>query len=213
MPHDNKDLTSWAIWAAWFYLAFVCVHSAIMLSDPQDFAEFWASDLPDEVDHTRISFYLYLHYVYLAVILMCYVPNAVWIYRASVNAHAIDPDNSRIEPGWAVAWFAIPIAAFWMPYRAIKQCWNTSLHGAGMLAKPAPGFFALWWTAWLISEILGMVSAYTSDQDGIDAQLSSIYLDIATTPFVIAAGVMWITIVRRISEAQTLHSSNLDVFD
>lgn len=98
----------------------------------------------------------------LAVAIIVHIVNGVWIYRASSNARAIDPWDGRIRPGWAVGWFFVPLANFWMPYRALGEMWR-SAHGVVQDRKAAlPGWMSFWWLFWLVSQVSGNITARTS---------------------------------------------------
>lgn len=60
--------------------------------------------------------------------------------------------------GWAVAWFVIPIASLWMPYRVTSELWRASdpEHGSGTdwVGRSLPALLGLWWSAWVGFSIL-----------------------------------------------------------
>ena len=42
-----------------------------------------------------------------------------WVYRISWNGHYFSNSTQRHSPGWAVAYFFIPIVNLWRPYQAL----------------------------------------------------------------------------------------------
>ncbi len=150
---------------------------------------------------------------YVIAWLICLFVNTHWLYHAAENASAIDQDPERISPSWTIWWFAIPIANLWMPYKAVTQCWNSSLHGAGTLRDPAPWFINLWWIAWVLSEVLSKLSLRFLDLEDFDELVTALYIDLVTLPLFILAAGMWIFMIKQISAGQERQSSLVDVFD
>ena len=111
MPYDLKSLTAWASGLAWIYVAATVAMLAMMIF-ATELVRSIDTDGPLPAGATPEALYgvAAVYIVTGVAAIACYIVNAVWIYRASANAQAIDPDPSRIGPGWAVGWFAIPIA-------------------------------------------------------------------------------------------------------
>ena len=213
MPYDLKTLTAWCVGLSWLYIGCNILLAATIVAMPDTVLEALASeDFGMEGSFGLLLAVALLFLVYGVAGLACYIASAVWIYRASANARAIAPDPARIRPGWAIGWFCIPIANFWMPFRAIKQCWNSSMHGPGALTRAAPGFFALWWTAWILADVLGAISYRLSSGPDPDSQLSSLYLNAAGGVVVTVSAVCWIRILQDIAAAQGDQSVMSDVF-
>jgi uncharacterized protein DUF4328 len=104
------------------------------------------------------------------------VPAAVawllWQYRAHQNLPALGAENLRVTPGWAVAWWFVPIATLFMPYVAMREVWKGSDPEAGadwMRAKGTP-LLPWWWAAWLGSVFLvaaGSVAGEAGDRSSL----------------------------------------------
>ena len=142
--------------------------------------------------------------IYTVILLFALVFNAIWFYRASANAAAIDPNPDRISPGWTVGWFAIPIASFWMPFRAAKQIWLTSVERNPDLTAQVPGWVLVWWMAWLAVNITAQFTAQSylgaeTTADLIDANTLGIW----TAPFSIASAYLLIRYQTSVAAAQT----------
>lgn len=142
--------------------------------------------------------------VYTVCLLAALLCNAIWFYRASANAAAIDPNPDRISPGWTVGWFAIPIASFWMPFRAAKQIWLTSVERNRDLSAQVPGWVLMWWMAWLAVNVTAQITAQSylgaeTTGDLMDANTLGIW----TAPFSIAAAYLLIRYQTSVAAAQT----------
>ena len=213
MPYDLKTLTAWCVGLSWLYIGCNVLLAATIVAMPDAVLDALASeDFGLDGSPALFMAVVMLFLVYAVAGLACYIASAVWIYRASANARAIDPDPERIAPGWAIGWFCIPIANLWMPFRAIKQCWNSSMHGPGALARAAPGFFALWWAAWILADVLSGISYRLSSAPDPASQLSSLRLDAAGSVVVIVSALCWIRILQDIAAAQGDQSAMSDVF-
>lgn len=100
-----------------------------------------------------------------------------WIYRMSLNAHALTK-GLTITPGWAIGWYFVPIASLFKPFQALKEAWQASAQPTAWRSVDTPGILRLWWGLWLASGILSNISfrvsmsAKTTDMlvlsDGLD---------------------------------------------
>lgn len=136
--------------------------------------------------------------VYLAVLVGAYLANAIWIYRASWNARAMDPREGRITPGWAVGWYFVPLLSLWKPLQAMRETWNASgvPGGAGSL-------LGWWWAFWILSSILGQASGRMGmEAEAFEDMRAVGYIDLATAPLSILASLLFLKIVRAVTAAQ-----------
>ncbi len=96
--------------------------------------------------------------VFLLLLILVFIVNGRFIYLASRNAAVMTPDSQAITPGWAVGWFAVPIANFWMPYKAMKETWLRTFK----TTDTVPGWFVIWWLSWvamnIVDQVLGRMS-------------------------------------------------------
>ncbi len=97
--------------------------------------------------------------IFLVVIVAVYFVNGRFVYLASRNAAVIRPDPTAIKPGWAVGWYAVPIANLWMPYTAMKQTWQRLFQDEDAV----PQWFGIWWLSWagmnIYDQVLGRLNA------------------------------------------------------
>jgi hypothetical protein len=89
-------------------------------------------------------------------------------YRAMKNLHAQGSPEATISPGWAIGWYFVPFASFFMPMRAVREIWRGSFALKGEI--PSAAIIGWWWTLWLLSAIaLSYVNLSARQQDpGID---------------------------------------------
>lgn len=83
-------------------------------------------------------------------LLSCIPFVGAWIVMANVGARAIGATGMRFSPFASVAWFAVPIAYLWMPYRAVSEVWRASHEPSSWQAERAPALLRAWWGFWLL---------------------------------------------------------------
>jgi Domain of unknown function (DUF4328) len=145
----------------------------------------------------------FLGFAYLGAFLLSGLFCSVWIYRASWNARQIHPTQERITPGWAVGWFFVPIMSLWKPYEAMTQTWNSSCNPGGDIRAKLPSFAGYWWGTWVISSLLGNLSfrLWGNAVTLADFRFANL-LDLATSPISLVSAVLFIRVIRSITEAQ-----------
>ena len=136
-------------------------------------------------------------FVHIALYFTTVVIAARWIYRANANTRA---NHRKLEtpPPWAVGWFFIPFANLWKPYKAMAEMARANRRsGTDLPLGP-------WWAAWLISGIVGNISARLafSGNDPSTLMTSSV-LGVIASLAGIAAALLFRRIVMAVTEAQT----------
>ncbi len=95
---------------------------------------------------------------YFPVILVTAVLFARWVHLASRNAHHLTGGDLRHTPGWAVGWYFVPVATYWKPYQAMREIFRASNPDASdeWRTAPRPNLLPMWWTLWVLSNLLTM---------------------------------------------------------
>lgn len=139
------------------------------------------------------------------------VSNGIWIFRASSNAAEILPSDSRIKPGWAIGWFFVPFANLWMPFRAMRETWNSSMSAQDGLEAKLPGWMTLWWMLWVVSNILAQISQRMAQGGGdLDAFATSNVIDIANAGLGVIVALYFRRIILEVSAAQSLSQRRME---
>ncbi|MCB1381323.1 MAG: DUF4328 domain-containing protein [Alphaproteobacteria bacterium] len=204
MPYRLDGLLSWCLRLTWLYIA-VTTAGLIATWFELDLLKRVASgelsgldaqQAAEQSDNIVAIFGL----AEVAVSIIAFIVNGVWIYRASSNARAIDPWEGRIRPGWAIGWFFIPIANLWMPYRAMKQTWRTA-HGLPHDSDtPLPGWFLFWWLLWLFSDITGNISIrMTTSAEVIQTYILADYFTLASSLTALPCAWLFMRLMREAS--------------
>ncbi|WP_405899488.1 DUF4328 domain-containing protein [Streptomyces sp. NBC_00727] len=141
--------------------------------------------------------------------LACAVVFIVWFRRVRLNAEVFDPQAHSRRPGWAIGGWFVPVGNFWLPYRVASGVWTASAPTdtpGGRSAAPR-GLLNAWWAALVGTEILSRAAGRVYDKaetgqkiiDGLDMIAFCDALEIA-------AAVLAILFVRRLTEMQTLRA-------
>jgi hypothetical protein len=105
---------------------------------------------PAAADELRAAEWLQL--VAFLLIIICFFVVGRWIYRASVNAHALGSEMT-ITPGWAVGWYFVPFANLVKPFHAMREIWLSSHESDGSYEERVP-ILGWWWGLWIVTNIL-----------------------------------------------------------
>ena len=91
-----------------------------------------------------------------------------WIHRANHNARQLGAADMRFTPGWAVAWYFVPIAWFWKPYQVMSEIWRTSRNPSYWRGQPVSLLLPWWWLLWIVpywgSEIVDLAVGRNLDE-------------------------------------------------
>jgi hypothetical protein len=139
--------------------------------------------------------------VYIATIVVF----LMWLYRSYENlpSFGVRRNTLKYSSGWAVGSFFVPFVSLVIPYRAVKELWNKSVPNSGDLFSDLgpPGFFPLWWAAWLISNFANQTYIRLFWRDELSAEASAVF-GIVTSLFHILAAILAIMVVREIDRQQ-----------
>jgi hypothetical protein len=142
----------------------------------------------------------------LLILIPCYVVAAFWIYNAACNTRALGARGMQISPGWAVGWFAVPIASLFMPFQGIEETYLASGSPVGWKSFGTPLLLRAWWGTWLAAGIGGYaVAIFAQGVAGTSDVATAIVLATVVLALNIAAHLCFIAIVWRIFRAQ-VHS-------
>jgi len=85
----------------------------------------------------------------------------VWLRRAHLNLTALGAQDRRFSSDWAIGWWFVPVAFWWMPYRVVAEIWQSSTGIApaktSFESRPSPrhpAVLVFWWVTWVLSTVL-----------------------------------------------------------
>lgn len=125
-----------------------------------------------------------------------------WIYRAAWNLRHLGAKRLEYTPGWAVGWYFVPFANLVMPLRAMREIWLAS-HEPTRWRDASVGTLTIWWTLWLATNIGGNINIRLAlGADTLEQMITSEKVGIALCVFSIPLSLVFMGIVRRVSDAQ-----------
>ncbi|MGE0606455.1 MAG: DUF4328 domain-containing protein [Pirellulales bacterium] len=143
----------------------------------------------------------------------------MWFHRVHSNLPALGAAGLQYTPGWAVgAWF-VPILNLFRPIQIAGEIWRASdpeniRHSDPRYWKNQPGsaLLVLWWSGWIISNIVSNVSARAAIGAETVPQLINVTgLSIFAALLDVWPAICLLQVVREINRRQeTLHQSLCD---
>lgn len=156
--------------------------------------------------------------LYIILLVLSIVAFLTWLYRARRNLPSLGIPAVRWSPGWAVAWWFIPIMSLFRPYQVVKETWQDSDPMIAPSEQPAAdssGFLRWWWALYLLHTTGGWVSdRYAATTSGtIDIATASLLTAIDVAFMIAGIGAAWLAIrmVREITARQR-HRYQLKAF-
>jgi hypothetical protein len=179
-------------------LAVIILETLVVFGQLAEFAG--VVDIATGVDSLTLLVSL-IYMAYLVAMLICIVLVCMWIHRAHANLHEGGIEGLEFTPGWAVGWYFIPFANLVKPYGAMRELWHASHGATGDFAAPAPSLINYWWATWIAGNILSNISTQMILRDPSLVSPSALIGAIGSA-LSVAAGVMLLQLVRRISAMQ-----------
>jgi hypothetical protein len=147
------------------------------------------ADRPSEADGPVVGATL----AFLGVAVAILVVMIVWTWRAATNQVALGRDHPRLEPGWAIAAWLIPLGNAVLPVLVMQDLWRGSdaktLRGDMRWRIGARSALVGWWWGCLVASFVVVAPA----DDG---------LAIVGKCFAVAAAVLLVLVVRALAARQ-----------
>ena len=138
---------------------------------------------------------------FIAMVL-CFILVGCWIHRASANAHVLS-NEMTISPGWAVGSYFIPILNLFRPFQGMKEAWMASHYRHSWQGESAPGLLVVWWTLWIVVNILNNISFRLSlDNPDILPTAPILWLDVVIALLNLPLCLVLIRMMRELSRVQ-----------
>ena len=131
----------------------------------------------------------------------------MWVHRTYQNLRALNAEGLRYSPGWAVAYYFIPIVQLFRPFQVMRETWRASdpRHEGGTSWRnaPEPILVNVWWALELFAIGLAVLwAAFETNRSNTKAQLAAAFVDVFNTPLGVLLFVMQILIVERLTLMQ-----------
>lgn len=213
-PHHNQFRT-WrprglklaATLATWFLILFVCVTAMSLAAsyfELHALLKVKAGFLITETEAIRIDTARTLFGTLQVLALFLCVPAiATWFYLANLGARFIGAVGMGFSPFASIAWFAVPVAYLWMPYRAMREIWAASADPVNWKSIRADRVLGAWWLCWVLYMMSNRaVRAWLPHAQTIDGYLWMSALTLLNDVFVGVAGVLLIQIIGDVMQKQ-----------
>ena len=131
----------------------------------------------------------------------------IFMYQANGNVRALGASELRISPGWSVGWWFIPFANLVKPVQSMSEIYRASIKPRGKSWKTVatPATVAVWWTFWLLTNILIGVQGKLDKELLGEAGFAALIWGSSTCQLI--SGIMLIMIVLGISRTQSEHAT------
>lgn len=201
-----KDLSRAVIALLWFDVVFQVIYLASSLSVLAYMQDLLSGRVvvteasPDFAPVELVQFMVAIASTLLSLTLIFVIGR--WIYRAAWNLRHIGAKRLAYSPGWAVGWYFVPFANLVMPFRAMREIWLAS-HEPTRWRDTSVGTLSIWWMLWLATSIGGNISFRLAMRaETLEQMITSEWTGIILCAFSIPLSLVFIGIVRRITEAQ-----------
>jgi len=126
----------------------------------------------------------------------------MWVYRAAKNIRLFTGATAVSKPGWAVAWYFVPIACLFKPYQDMREIWKAS-HGGDPAGR---SIVVVWWLL-LLGSILAWnaVGDSTVVADTVREYMRSLAAEVPADVLEIALAFVWLRLVQRVGAAYELN--------
>lgn len=121
----------------------------------------------------------------------------VWLHRSVANLRSLEaneaPPSFRFTPGWAVAWFFLPIANLVRPYQVMRELYSRS-NPAGY-SSPLIGW---WWASWIAGGIAAPGVSSLFGEPTLSELIADDYRFIVADALLLVAALVLIVLIGRI---------------
>jgi hypothetical protein len=122
-----------------------------------------------------------------------------WQSRVVENVPALGAGQPMASPRWSIAWWFIPIANVWMPYRVVADLW----HRLGTTRAGRRSTLVLvWWVLWLAGDLVWAVAGRFSPTS-VDEWRLYFAVSIAGDLAMLGAGVALLLVIWEIERRVT----------
>ncbi|MFE7302773.1 DUF4328 domain-containing protein [Streptomyces sp. NPDC057579] len=126
----------------------------------------------------------------------------VWLWRARINSEQMGGAAAhRRARGWVVAGWTVPVANLWIPYQVVSDVWRAS---APRRSVPAT-LISAWWALFTVATVIVKPIQWNaaSQFDSEHQVLTNANLSTLLTALYVAAGLLLVLIIRRVTKWQT----------
>ncbi|GJH41507.1 hypothetical protein RCZ04_20570 [Capnocytophaga sp. HP1101] len=215
MLRDNTTRAKNAILMLWISFAFLFV---ILISDIFELSVI-RGFLIDEIDEDLFAraelsdlFSLIVGLLWLVITLIMGILFLMWFRRAYYNLHQLK-NNLSYTDGWAVGSWFIPFANWVLPYRIMKEIYDSTrnlfIQKGDIQPKLSTNIVTIWWTLSVITSIVNYLvfRAYMFDEPTIEISYTTSIINVIGTLLLIVCFFLCIKVVKDYAKVEPLLSN------
>lgn len=128
-----------------------------------------------------------------------------WFRRAYYNLHQ-KVDNLSHTEGWAAGSWFVPIICLFRPFQIMKELYiETNFYlvskGAAIKRELSPFYLGLWWTLWIISNIIAQI-VFRSSADTINEIIGIAFLSLVGNVIGVVLAFVTVKVIKDYAEAE-----------
>jgi len=152
-------------------------------------------------DDNGSPLYLLVGLLQMLVYLVTGIVVLRWIYLANGNVHALGAQSVG-GPAMAVAWYFIPIACLFMPFRSMREIWKASCQPRDWEIAPAPATIGWWWFFWIAAGLAAIAAFRLAVDSAPETARAAEMLTTASDLLTIPASLLLARIIARVTAMQ-----------
>lgn len=147
--------------------------------------------------------------VFLIVSIISIVTFIQWFRRAYFNLHIKVQPLYRTE-GWAAAGWFIPFLNLFVPFHIMKDLYEKTKiylleNGISVNKDFSTGYLGLWWTIWIINNLVSNIAVkYSINAETVDTLISSTLLEMFTKIIGIPLAVITVKVISDYAKVESL---------
>jgi hypothetical protein len=115
-----------------------------------------------------------------AIFIVTGIVFAKWTHQAVVNSRGFGSKSMKYTPGWAAAYYFIPIINIYKPYKVMMEVWKVSMNPNNWQNQGGTLLISFWWYSWIIVGYVGIaVSKQFFKSETLEAYIQAYQLYIA----------------------------------
>ncbi|WP_018921571.1 DUF4328 domain-containing protein [Salsuginibacillus kocurii] len=158
---------------------------------------------------------LLIHLPRTAFFILSAVFVLLWLYRIHQNARALTIEGTIYAPGWAVAFYFIPLVNFVLPLISMYHLYRNHYRTAeahNLDAEPERKWMVVvWWLAFVFSALVMSPAALNTEEETIGLILIDVQTTIVSELVLIISGIFFILIIRRLTTIQERLAEKLKI--
>lgn len=142
--------------------------------------------------------------VFEVVIIITSISFLFWFRRAYYNLIQINPLAASYADGWAIGWWFVPFANYYMPYKTMQEIWEGNIQACGVNTRikyPA-AIVIIWWITYLIRSIASLIIYFIAKGEQKDFTLLREFAIVSDLSGAISI-IMLITLLAKFQKLET----------